>query len=291
MKYEQNTISRLQAEVSRVQKKTYTNWINIYLRPHNMEVTDLYKDLSDGKRLMQLLEVISNANLGKPNKGILRVQKIENVGRALNFIKSKVNSRYIQIFIQIVIYVPFESQVHLENIGAEDIVDGNPTLILGLIWTIILRFQIEEVIQKIEPQQFGPQRSAKEALLLWCQNKTKDYKNVDIKDFSTSWRDGMAFGALINNHEPEALDMSRLRPDRPIENLTIAFKVAEECFDVPQMLDPQDVNVPKPDERSIMTYVSSMYQMLNKHRNKNKNANRVGKVRLCSRSWLFTNIY
>ncbi|VDL64082.1 unnamed protein product [Hymenolepis diminuta] len=257
MKYEQTTISRLQAEVSRVQKKTYTNWINIYLRPHNMEVTDLYKDLCDGKRLMKLLEVISNAKLGKPNKGVIRVQKIENVGRALNYIKSK---------------------VHLENIGAEDIVDGNPTLILGLIWTIILRFQIEEVIQNIEPQQIGPQRTAKEALLLWCQNKTKGYRNVDVKDFSTSWRDGMAFGALINSHEPDALDMSMLRPDKPIENLTIAFKVAEECFDIPQMLDPQDVNVPKPDERSIMTYVSSMYQMLNKHRNKNKNANRVGKT-------------
>lgn len=36
-------------------------------------------------------------------------------------------------------------QVRLESIGAEDIVDGNPTLILGLIWTIILRFQIQEI--------------------------------------------------------------------------------------------------------------------------------------------------
>lgn len=55
-----------------------------------MEVTDLYTDLSDGKRLMKLLEVISKASFGKPNKGVLRVQKIENVGRALEFIKTKV---------------------------------------------------------------------------------------------------------------------------------------------------------------------------------------------------------
>lgn len=39
--------------------------------------------------------------------------------------------------------------MHLENIGAEDIVDGNTTLILGLIWTIILRFQIEEAMLEI----------------------------------------------------------------------------------------------------------------------------------------------
>ncbi len=85
----------------------------------------------------------------------------------------------------------------------------------------------------------GPKRSAKEALLLWCQRKTKGYPNVDVKDFSSSWRDGMAFGALLHSHEASAIDMSKLRPDKPAENLTIAFRVAEECFDVPPMLDPQ----------------------------------------------------
>lgn len=35
--------------------------------------------------------------------------------------------------------------MRLESIGAEDIVDGNPRLILGLMWTIILRFQIQEI--------------------------------------------------------------------------------------------------------------------------------------------------
>ena len=40
-------------------------------------------------------------------------------------------------------------QVTFENIGAEDIVDGNSRLILGLIWTIILRFQIQDIIIEV----------------------------------------------------------------------------------------------------------------------------------------------
>lgn len=47
------------------------------------------------------------------------------------------------------------TQVRLESIGAEDIVDGNPRLILGLIWTIILRFQIQEIeIDVVRPLNF-----------------------------------------------------------------------------------------------------------------------------------------
>ena len=60
-------------------------------------------------------------------------------------------------------------QVNLENIGSEDIVDGNPRLTLGLIWTIILRFEIEDIQLEDETSEM---RSAKEALLLWCQRKT-----------------------------------------------------------------------------------------------------------------------
>lgn len=89
-----------------------------------MEVEDLFTDLADGKKLLKLLEIISGEKLGKPNNGKMRVHKIENVNKSLAFLHTK---------------------VRLESIGAEDIVDGNPRLILGLIWTIILRFQIQEI--------------------------------------------------------------------------------------------------------------------------------------------------
>ncbi len=59
----------------------------------------------------------------------------------------------------------------MESIGAEDIVAGTPNLVLGLIWTIILRFQIQDIEFEVEDES-KEKRSAKEALLLWCQRKT-----------------------------------------------------------------------------------------------------------------------
>ena len=101
----------------------------------------------------------------------------------------------------------------LENIGAEDILDRNERLILGLIWTIILRFQIDTIVIEVpiekgkkiskwikDEEERGERKHAKDALLLWCQRKTAGYSNVRIENFTTSWRNGLAFNALIHAH-------------------------------------------------------------------------------------------
>jgi len=72
----------------------------------------------------------------------------------------------------------------MTNIGAEDVVDGNRKIILGLIWTLILRFTINDINEE--------GMTAKEGLLLWCQRKTACYEEVEIRDFSASWSDGLA---------------------------------------------------------------------------------------------------
>ncbi|ETE68098.1 Alpha-actinin, sarcomeric, partial [Ophiophagus hannah] len=133
-----------------------------------------------------------------------------------------------------------------------EIVDGNAKMTLGMIWTIILRFAIQDI--SVE------ETSAKEGLLLWCQRKTAPYKNVNIQNFHISWKDGLGFCALIHRHRPELIDYGKLRKDDPLTNLNTAFDVAERYLDIPKMLDAEDiVGTARPDEKAIMTYVSSFY--------------------------------
>lgn len=56
-----------------------------------MEVKDLFTDLSDGRKLLKLLEIISGERLGSTNKGNMRFHQIENVNKALYFLRSQVS--------------------------------------------------------------------------------------------------------------------------------------------------------------------------------------------------------
>ncbi|XP_054758488.1 alpha-actinin-like isoform X1 [Lytechinus pictus] len=181
----------------------------------------------------------------------MRVHKIANVNKALDYISSK--------------------GVKLVSIGAEEIVDQNLKMILGMIWTIILRFAIQDI--SIEDT------TARDGLLLWCQRKTAPYKNVAIKDFHMSWKDGLGFCALIHRHRPDLLDYSKLKKDDPAHNLNLAFSVAEEHLDIPRMLDVEDlVNTARPDDKSIMTYVSAYYHAFSGAQKAETAASRINKV-------------
>ncbi|TRY62989.1 hypothetical protein TCAL_00890 [Tigriopus californicus] len=263
MDFEVERIRELTHERQHIQKKTFTKWINSFLNKHShLEVEDLFTDLADGKILMKLLEIISGEYLGKPNKGKLRVQKIENLNRCLNFLHTK---------------------VRLESIGAEDVVDGNATLILGLIWTIILRFQIQEIEVEADPgedvrENVGEKRSAREALLLWCQRNTRGYRDCEIKDFSSSWRNGMGFCALIHNQDPSLLDYNTLQHHDHLRNMEMAFEINDKHFNIAKLLDPEDVDTKKPDDKSIMTYIASVYHKFSKMSQENKSAKRIQNI-------------
>jgi actinin alpha len=85
--------------------------------------------------------------------------------------------------------------------------------------------------------------SAKEGLLLWCQRKTQPYKNVNVQNFHMSFKDGLAFCALIHRHRPDLIDYDKLSKDDPIKNLNLAFDIAEKHLDIPKMLDAEGKKV------------------------------------------------
>ncbi|XP_024081152.1 spectrin beta chain isoform X3 [Cimex lectularius] len=254
--FERSRIKALADERESVQKKTFQKWVNSHLVRVHCRISDLYLDLRDGKMLIQLLEVLSGDKLPRPTKGKMRIHCLENVDKALQFLK--------------------DQKVHLENMGSHDIVDGNARLSLGLIWTIILRFQIQDITIEETPNK--ETKSAKDALLLWCQMKTAGYHNVNVRNFSTSWRDGLAFNAIIHKHRPDLVQFEKLSRSNAIYNLNNAFTVAEDKLGLTKLLDPEDVYVDQPDEKSIITYVVTYYHFFSKMKQETVHGKRIGKV-------------
>uniref|UniRef100_F7ACW8 Nesprin-2 n=1 Tax=Monodelphis domestica TaxID=13616 RepID=F7ACW8_MONDO len=251
------------------QKKTFTCWINSQLAKHNPPsvITDLFTDIKKGQVLLDLLEVLSGQQLAR-EKGSNTFQCRSNIEHALTFLKKQ--------------------SIKLINIHVTDIAEGNPSIILGLIWTIILHFHIEEVawtlscnynqpsldcvsVVDLSPASGPPPKkrskaqarwkmSAKKALLLWAQEQCAMHGSVNVTDFKSSWRNGMAFLAVIHAVRPDLIDMDSVKDRSSKDNLKEAFRIAELELNIPRLLDPEDVDVINPDEKSIMTYVAQFLQ-------------------------------
>ncbi|XP_043257159.1 nesprin-1 isoform X10 [Colletes gigas] len=273
-------IVKIKDEQERVQKKTFVNWINSYLskRMQPLQVVDLIEDLKDGTRLLALLEVLSGEKLPvERGRNLKRPHFLSNANTALQFLQSK--------------------KIKLVNINSSDLVDGRPPVVLGLIWTIILYFQlrskdrkkIEENTRALEylGQTWGSQSSleslssqglaaserkrissekwkqgARKTLLQWVTNALPKDIGIQVRDFGESWRDGNAFLAIIDAIRANLVNIAAMREASNRARLETAFQVAEVELGIARLLDPEDVDVPQPDEKSIMTYVA---QFLHKY--------------------------
>ncbi|XP_066986137.1 dystrophin-like isoform X4 [Macrobrachium rosenbergii] len=223
-----------------IQKKTFAKWINSQLvKGQHAPVTDLFYDLRDGTRLLALLEVLTNKTF-KREKGRMRVHHLNNVSRALAILE--------------------DNNVKLVNISNEHIVDGSAKLTLGLVWAIILHWQVQGVLKDVMSDL--QQTNLEKTLLAWCRQTTKGYHGVDVQNFTTSWTDGLAFNALIHSHRPHLFDWTVLARKHPYARLENAFRVAHEHLSIERLLDPEDVNSQVPDKKSIMMYVMCLFQAL-----------------------------
>ncbi|XP_034015714.1 calmin [Thalassophryne amazonica] len=266
-------VSAVEREV--VQKRTFTRWMNLHLEKCDppLKVDDLFQDVQDGRVLMALLEELSGCRLLHGfKKSSHRIFRLNNIAKVLSFLE--------------------ERNVKLISIDAADVADGNSSIILGLIWNIILFFQIKELTGNIRsqfpscsslsslptssdsdasfpsaPSDERPSSSsatrehgkAIKRLLQWVQKRTRKY-SVAVQDFGRSWTNGLAFLAVIKSIDPSLVDMRKALLRTPRENLEDAFRAAHYSLGIPRLLEPEDVTINAPDEQSIMTYVSQFLE-------------------------------
>ncbi|XP_022095231.1 filamin-A-like [Acanthaster planci] len=219
------------AEWKKIQQNTFTRWINEQLKPAGKYVYNVETDLGDGLILIALLDQLIASDGRSPDlprcnkRPVFKSQRLENISIVLKKIE--------------------DEQIRLVNIDASDILKGNLKLILGLIWTLILKYQISLDSSSKTPKQ---------AMLEWINTVLPDRC---ITNFTTDWNDGIALSALINFCDPTLLtNVKSLDPASALDNCTHAIQLAKDKFEIPQILDPADMNNPKVDELSVMTYLS-----------------------------------
>ncbi|KAL5106110.1 Spectrin beta chain erythrocytic [Taenia crassiceps] len=292
--FEKTRVQYLSESRALQQKKIFTNWINAQLEladqmsyeksfsgsclkgdinTDNIEahfalifkgdeslfrVKDLYKDLSDGRVLLRLLRFFTGRKITL-SRGTTRVHSLENVSKALDQMK--------------------QLNIHLQNIGPIDIVDGNVHLILGLIWTFILNFQLSRPPFIHHLKQESP-NEMKNALLRWCQLKTALYPQINIANFTSSWRDGLAMCALLHRHRPYLIDFAALASatTTPMSRLSEAFALAKKDFGIPIIVSPADFIACSNDERCVVAIVATWYYRLNEDQEFKKSASRLAVV-------------
>uniref|UniRef100_T2MH46 Filamin-A n=1 Tax=Hydra vulgaris TaxID=6087 RepID=T2MH46_HYDVU len=228
------------AEWKKIQQNTFTRWCNEHLKCVNLYIYNLETDLSDGLKLIALLQVLSHKKIEKYNKRpTFKSHKLENITIALNFIASE--------------------DIKVVNIDSSHIVSGNLKLILGLIWTLILKYQISLPMMDDEGDTEGGQVeriTPKQALMGWVKSKLP--AEVPINNFNKDWCNGIAVAALVEAIAPGLFpSWDDLDPKNALENAKEAMKLAEDWLGVPQVCYlVQKITNNNVDELSVMTYVS-----------------------------------
>ncbi|RUS89528.1 hypothetical protein EGW08_002716 [Elysia chlorotica] len=209
-----------------IQKKTFANWANEQLKIGNRSVDDLAVDLSDGVRLVALVEALQFRKIGKVfQRPTSRIQMLQNVSLALQAVA--------------------EDNVRLVNIGNDDIVDGNLKLTLGLLWHLILRYQISGA-------RAAPPRKL---MLSWFRSTLPE--DLEISNLTSSWRDGRALHALLEHCKPGlSPNWRNLKAEDAISNCQRAMQLAKEKLGIPRVISAEDFASPDLDELSAMTYLS-----------------------------------
>nr|XP_040036637.1 EH domain-binding protein 1 isoform X10 [Gasterosteus aculeatus aculeatus] len=100
--------------------------------------------------------------------------------------------------------------------------------------------------------------NSSQSLLQWCQNITNGYRGVKVTNFSTSWRNGLAFCSILHHFHPDKVDFDQLHSNDIKLNNKKAFD-GFEALGISRLLEPSDmVLLAVPDRLIVMTYLSQI---------------------------------
>ncbi|ODQ81175.1 hypothetical protein BABINDRAFT_174954 [Babjeviella inositovora NRRL Y-12698] len=252
-----------------VQHKTFLRWINMKLKTN---LSCLTKDFSDGMFLSQLVNTLAlqdfefkSANTKYGSSERLCLVKLIHE-------KPKLKFQALENINAIFEYLRFDAKIQIRSIGAQDIVEGNLKLILGLIWLIFIRYTAFRLPHIDDPRSSGvscrnyyqDSSGIKKSLLAWY-NKLVPPLDKELSDFSISWKDGTAFCNLFSHMKPDLLNYATINHDEVEHNIRTVFLLAQTHMGIPMLLDFEDLDCERPDEKSVMTYVFEWYRYYARH--------------------------
>ncbi|KAL2087369.1 hypothetical protein ACEWY4_016197 [Coilia grayii] len=101
------------------------------------------------------------------------------------------------------------------------------------------------------------------ALLTWCQEQTRGYRGVNVCDFTSSWRNGLALCALIHHNRPDLIDFESLDPRNAVSNGQLGLDVAEQEFGISPIMTGTEMSLlNEADSLSMVVYLSQIQQLL-----------------------------
>lgn len=223
--------------------QTFTRWVNMYLSQRNLQLNNIQTDFEDGLLFSNLAEQLSGAQLPRLKKSEMRIAKINNVSQVFHFLIHKENIKFV-------------------NTSAEDVVDGNLRIILGLVWTLIQRYQftLPDAHNKAGGDDKKARSGIESTILAWVKEQLQSYPDApNVNNFSNSWQDGKALARLADSLKPGCVNLAELTGENCQQDIEIAMRIAEEQFGVPRLLDAADM-ADNPEPHSVLTYVSYFWR-------------------------------
>mmetsp|Transcript_13966 Transcript_13966/g.21034 ORF Transcript_13966/g.21034 Transcript_13966/m.21034 type:complete len:1349 (+) Transcript_13966:18-4064(+) len=280
-----NRLARVDASAKegwvKQQIHTFRAWCNFRLKDSDQQIgDDLFGDLQSGVVLSTLLEKLFERSIGRFDKNPrMKLQMIGNLSTCFKAMNAE--------------------GINTTNQGAEDVYDKNEKIVLGMLWTLILNYQVaalpkadsssddmndpyaidisissdsddeeeerrrrEEEAARRKRSQQEAMREAKSNLLKWARERCAPF-GVDVDNFGTSFADGKAFMALSASIDPGFNFHRELvnTDGDPQSNMDASFEFNEAELGIPKLINSEHMVAPyTPDEKSVMTYVSLLYQ-------------------------------